>query len=121
MNAAAPSCCWRGQRERSCTTSARARRNATGAGRRAACCGRGDRAASSEWRNPPLFVSLFATRYSPFATLRNATMNQKNLLEVDWSKIPAPTDDGTTAHLKGMTIPPFGLVATDDSLVTLAA
>ncbi|HEY3030448.1 MAG TPA: peroxiredoxin, partial [Bradyrhizobium sp.] len=21
-------------------------------------------------------------------------MNQRNLLEVDWSKIPAPTDDG---------------------------
>ena len=33
-------------------------------------------------------------------------MNQKNLLEVDWSKIPAPTDDGAAAHLVGMTIPP---------------
>src|SRR5580698_7251787 len=48
-------------------------------------------------------------------------MNQKNLLEVDWSKIPAPTDDGTAAHLKGMTIPPFSLAATDDSSVRLAA
>ena len=28
-------------------------------------------------------------------------MNQKNLLEVDWSKIPAPTDDGAAAHLVG--------------------
>jgi peroxiredoxin len=48
-------------------------------------------------------------------------MNQKNLLEVDWSKIPAPTDDGAAAHLVGMTIPPLRLVATDDSTVTLSA
>lgn len=47
-------------------------------------------------------------------------MNQKNLLEVDWSKIPAPSDDGAAAHLKGMTIPPLGLVGTDDTLVTLS-
>ena len=48
-------------------------------------------------------------------------MNQKNLLEVDWSKIPAPTDDGAAAHLKGMTIPPISLVATDDTSVALSA
>ena len=48
-------------------------------------------------------------------------MNQKNLLEVDWSKIPAPTDDGAAAHLVGMTIPPVMLHATDDSSVTLSA
>jgi peroxiredoxin len=48
-------------------------------------------------------------------------MNQKNLLEVDWSKIPAPVDDGAAAHLKGMTIPPIGLMATDDSSVALSA
>ena len=47
-------------------------------------------------------------------------MNQRNLLEVDWSKIPAPTDDGAAAHL-GMTIPPVSLVATDDTSVTLSA
>jgi peroxiredoxin len=47
-------------------------------------------------------------------------MNQKNLLEVDWSKIPAPTDDGGASHLKGMAIPPVSLVATDDTSVTLA-
>lgn len=47
-------------------------------------------------------------------------MNQKNLLEVDWSKIPAPTDDGGAAHLAGMTIPPVRLPATDDSSVTLS-
>ena len=48
-------------------------------------------------------------------------MNQRNLLEVDWSKIPAPADDGAAAHLADMTIPRVGLVATDDRLVTLAA
>ena len=32
-------------------------------------------------------------------------MNQRNLLDVDWSKIPAPKDDGGAAHLKGVTIP----------------
>jgi len=26
-------------------------------------------------------------------------MVQSNLLDVDWSKIPAPDDDGATAHL----------------------
>src|SRR6185312_11235485 len=49
------------------------------------------------------------------------SMNQKNLLEVDWSKIPAPTDDGAAAHLVGMMIPPITLLATDDSSVTLSA
>jgi peroxiredoxin len=48
-------------------------------------------------------------------------MNQKNLLEVDWSQIPAPTDDGAADHLKGATIPPISLVATDDNSVTLSA
>ena len=46
---------------------------------------------------------------------------KKNLLEVDWSKIPAPMDDGAAAHLKGMTIPAISLVATDDTSVTLSA
>jgi len=48
-------------------------------------------------------------------------MNQKNLLEVDWSKIPAPVDDGATAHLVGATVPAVSLLATDDTLVTLAS
>jgi peroxiredoxin len=48
-------------------------------------------------------------------------MNQKNLLEVDWSKIPAPVDDGAAAHLAGMMVPPISLVATDDTSVTLSA
>jgi len=48
-------------------------------------------------------------------------MNQRNLLEVDWSKIPAPSDDGGAAHLKGMRLPAIGLLATDDTSVTLSA
>ncbi|WP_316180878.1 MULTISPECIES: peroxiredoxin [unclassified Bradyrhizobium] len=47
-------------------------------------------------------------------------MNQKNLLDVDWSRIPAPTDDGAADHLVGMIIPAIGLRATDDTLVTLS-
>jgi peroxiredoxin len=48
-------------------------------------------------------------------------MAQSNLLEVDWSKIPAPTDDGGAAHLKGKKIPPVSLRATDDTAVDLSA
>ncbi|OCK56650.1 peroxiredoxin [Bradyrhizobium sp. LMTR 3] len=48
-------------------------------------------------------------------------MAQSNLHEVDWSKIPPPVDDGASAHLVGMAIPPVTLLATDDSSVTLSA
>ena len=48
-------------------------------------------------------------------------MTQKNLLEVDWSKIPAPTDDGGAAHLTGMIVPPVSLRATNDTSVSLSA
>ena len=47
-------------------------------------------------------------------------MVQSNLLEVDWSKIPAPLDDGAAAHLEGLAVPPIGLVATNDTSVMLA-
>lgn len=45
---------------------------------------------------------------------------QTNLLEVDWSQIPAPEDDGAAAHLVGMTIPPVSLRATNDTAVVLS-
>ena len=48
-------------------------------------------------------------------------MNQKNLLEVDWSLIPAPSDDGGAAHLKGMSVPDVSLLGTDHNVVTLSA
>ena len=46
--------------------------------------------------------------------------NQPNLLDVDWSKIPAPPDDGAARHLEGMTVPDVALTATDRTQVTLA-
>src|SRR3954462_3135131 len=48
-------------------------------------------------------------------------MTQRNPLEVDWTRIPAPADDGGAAHLKGRTLPPVSLLATDDTSVTLSA
>ena len=48
-------------------------------------------------------------------------MTQKNLLDVDWSKIPAPTDDGAADHLVGMIMPAIGLRATNDTVVDLSA
>jgi hypothetical protein len=47
--------------------------------------------------------------------------SQPNLLDVDWSTIPAPVDDGAAAHLEGMMVPPISLVATNDISVSLAA
>jgi peroxiredoxin len=49
-----------------------------------------------------------------------ASTNQPNLMEVDWSKIPAPPDDGAARHLPGMTVPDVPLAATDGSIVSLA-
>lgn len=48
-------------------------------------------------------------------------MNQRDLLDVDWGRIPAPTDDGAARHLVGMKLPPVSLRATDDTMVSLAA
>jgi peroxiredoxin (alkyl hydroperoxide reductase subunit C) len=47
-------------------------------------------------------------------------MAQPNLTEVDWSKIPAPADDGAARHLVGIRLPAIGLLATDDRSVTLS-
>ena len=38
----------------------------------------------------------------------------------DWSKIPAPTDDGAARHLTGMRIPSVPLPATDGTTVDLS-
>lgn len=48
-------------------------------------------------------------------------INQPNIMDVDWSRIPAPEDDVGTKHLKCMTMPPVALQATDGSKVTLAS
>jgi peroxiredoxin len=47
-------------------------------------------------------------------------MSQSSVTEVDWSNIPAPTDDGAAAHLTGMKIPPVSLRATNDTAVRLS-
>ena len=49
-----------------------------------------------------------------------ATGNQPNLLEVDWSKIPAPQDDGAARHLTGLAVPDVPLMDTSGARVTLA-
>ena len=43
-----------------------------------------------------------------------------NLLAVDWSKIPAPPDDGGARHLEGLQVPDVPLPATDGAIVSLA-
>lgn len=47
-------------------------------------------------------------------------MTQNSLLDVDWSQIPAPIDDGGAAHLVGFALPPVLLHGTDDRAVTLS-
>ena len=49
------------------------------------------------------------------------TKNQPDLMNVDWSKIPAPVDDGAARHLEGMRLPDVALAATDGAHVSLAA
>lgn len=46
--------------------------------------------------------------------------DQPDLLEVDWTKIPAPADDGAVRHLTGTRVPDVALHATDGTLVSLA-
>ncbi|OQW50780.1 peroxiredoxin [Candidatus Raskinella chloraquaticus] len=45
---------------------------------------------------------------------------QKNLLEVDWSKIPAPEDDGLAGHLAGSMAPSIALAATNGTSIDLS-
>ena len=47
-------------------------------------------------------------------------MTQPSLTDVDWSKIPAPEDDGAAVHLVGMTIPSVSLRATDTTTIDLS-
>jgi peroxiredoxin (alkyl hydroperoxide reductase subunit C) len=49
-----------------------------------------------------------------------ASTNQPNLMEVDWSKIPAPPDDGGARHLPGMPVPDVSLMASDGGTISLA-
>ena len=47
--------------------------------------------------------------------------SQRDLLNVDWSAIPPPVDDGAAAHLKGAVLPHVALKATDAAMVDLSA
>jgi peroxiredoxin (alkyl hydroperoxide reductase subunit C) len=47
--------------------------------------------------------------------------NQRDLLNVDWSSIPAPADDGAAAHLNGAAVPSVPLKATDAAMVDISA
>ena len=49
-----------------------------------------------------------------------AIEDKTNLQQVDWSKIPAPKDDGTAAHLTGHTLPSLTLETSDENKVNLA-
>jgi peroxiredoxin len=46
--------------------------------------------------------------------------SQPSLHEVDWSRIPAPEDDGGARHLTGLAVPDVALAATDGTQVALA-
>jgi peroxiredoxin len=48
-------------------------------------------------------------------------MNAGSTESPDWSKIPAPADDGAARHLQGMRVPRVSLPATDGSSVDLSA
>jgi peroxiredoxin len=50
-----------------------------------------------------------------------AEIAQRDLLNVDWSAIPAPMDDGAAGHLAGQRLPSVSLHATDGVMVDLAA
>lgn len=52
------------------------------------------------------------------ADLQNTA--QPSLTSVDWSKIPAPEDDGAAAHLVGRRLPDIALAATNGGTVGLA-
>jgi peroxiredoxin len=43
-----------------------------------------------------------------------------NLIDVDWSRLPAPADDRAADHLRGMTLPSVPLPATDGRTLYLA-
>ena len=48
------------------------------------------------------------------------TAANPNLTSVDWSRIPAPVDDGAARHLQGSRMPDVALPGTDGQSVSLA-
>jgi len=48
------------------------------------------------------------------------SMSSASLMQVDWSRLPAPEDDGAAAHLAGAPLPAVALEATDGTTVRLS-
>jgi peroxiredoxin len=48
------------------------------------------------------------------------TSDNPDLHNVDWTKLPAPIDDGAARHLSGMAVPDISLMATTGVAVSLA-
>ncbi|MCL4765056.1 MAG: peroxiredoxin [Hyphomicrobiaceae bacterium] len=48
-------------------------------------------------------------------------MANPDLHHVDWSRIPAPSDDGAARHLEGARVPQIALPATDGSAISLGS
>lgn len=46
-------------------------------------------------------------------------MNQSSFLDIDFSSLPRPEDDGCAAHLAGMAVPAVALAATDGARIDL--
>ena len=42
-----------------------------------------------------------------------------NLTDVDWSRLPAPQDDGAADHLRGARVPDIALASTDNNEISL--
>lgn len=49
------------------------------------------------------------------------TIDDRSLMHVDWSKLPAPEDDGAAAHLLGARVADLALPSTAGGAVSLAA
>lgn len=47
-------------------------------------------------------------------------LQETNLYEVNWSRLPMPVDDGGAGHLLGLELPPIVLKSTDGTEVCLA-
>jgi peroxiredoxin (alkyl hydroperoxide reductase subunit C) len=47
-------------------------------------------------------------------------MTTDSLVNVDWSSLPVPEDDGGADHLVNTTLPPISLPSTDGPTVTLS-
>src|SRR5918998_1958721 len=69
----------------------------------------------------PWLVADAPLAHTPVREHHGGRAMQGHSAAPDWSKIPAPTDDGGARHLPGSRVPPVPLPATDGSTVDLSA